>query len=94
MTKRRTFTPEFKAQVILEILSGAKSMPAACREYQIHSQVINRWKSQFLTQASIVFEKNSSHQNERQQRIAELERMVGRLTMELETVKKGSCGFD
>ena len=34
MAKKRTFTPEFKLQVVLEALSGAKSNAEICREHQ------------------------------------------------------------
>ncbi|MBI3946011.1 MAG: transposase, partial [Armatimonadetes bacterium] len=32
MVKRRKFVPEFKAKVVLEVLSGTRSAAAACRE--------------------------------------------------------------
>lgn len=35
MSKRRTFTPSFKAQVVLEVLTGAKGPAQACQEYGI-----------------------------------------------------------
>lgn len=89
MIKRRSFTPKFKAQVVLELLSGTKSTAAACREYDLQAQVLNRWKSQLVEQAHTIFEPNSI-QNEDQSRLTELERMVGRLTMELEVAKKAS----
>ena len=33
MTQRKKFTPELKAQVALEIISGVKSAADACREW-------------------------------------------------------------
>jgi len=89
MNKRRSFTPKFKAQVVLEVLSGAKSTAEACREYELQGQVLNRWKTEFIEQAPTIFEKSSA-QSLDQVRLAELERMVGRLTMELEVAKKVS----
>lgn len=89
MAKRRAFTPKFKAQVVLEVLSGHKNSAEVCREYSLHSQVLNRWKAEFLAQAHTIFE-NGSNQSQEQERVAELERMVGRLTMELEAAKKAS----
>ncbi len=89
MNKRRSFTPEFKAQVVLEVLSGAKSTAEACREYNLQAQVLNGWKTEFVQQAPTIFEKGSEPSQE-QARLAELERLVGRLTMELEVAKKVS----
>lgn len=89
MNKKRTYTPEFKAQVVLEILSQQKSLAQASREYGIRDTVISRWKQEFADRLPQVFERGQDR-DERDQRIAELERMVGRLAMELEISKKVS----
>jgi transposase len=89
MSKRRTFTPEFKAQVVLEELTGIKDKAEICREHQLRPQVFTRWKTEFLERAPEIFATQPSRGDE-QERIAELERMVGRLTMELEVAKKAS----
>ena len=44
MPKRRTFTPEFKAQVILEELTGIKDKADICREYRLRPRVFSRWR--------------------------------------------------
>ena len=93
MNKRRKFTPQFKSQVVLQLLSGEKSMAELCREHQLTSQMVGNWKQQFLTAMPQVFEKNGADSDE-QERIAELERMVGKLTMELEIAKKASRLLD
>ena len=85
MTKRRVFTPEFKAQVVLEDLCGFKDKAEICREYGLRPQMFARWREEFLERAPEVFERRGADEAEH---IAELERMVGRLTMELEAAKK------
>ena len=89
MSKRRAFTPEFKAQVVLEEISGLKDKAEICREYRLGFQVFSRWREEFLERAPEIFATKPSRGDE-QERIAELERMVGRLTMQLETAKKAS----
>ncbi len=89
MRKRRSFTPQFKTQVVLEVLTRAKSIAQVCREYQLHEQVVIRWKAEFLERAPEVVASDRA-QSADQARIAELERLVGRLTMELEIAKKAS----
>jgi len=89
MPKRRTFTPEFKAQVILEELTGIKDKADICREYRLRPRVFSRWREEFLERAPEIFATEPSRGDE-QERIAEQERMIGRLTMELEGVKKAS----
>lgn len=88
--RRRSFTPEFKAQVILEVLSGVKSGAEACREYGIRSQLLSKWKAQFLENASSVFESHIDPHSEEKARIAELERLAGRQALEIEVLKKAS----
>jgi transposase-like protein len=89
MSKRRAFTSEFKAQVVLEELTGIKDQAEICREHRLRSQVFSRWRKEFLERAPEIFATEPSRGDE-QKRIAELERMIGRLTVELEGVKKAS----
>jgi len=89
MAQRRTFTTEFKARVVLEMLAEQKSAAQASREYGIKDSVLSRWKQEFIERASLVFEQPGGS-DERDRRIAELERLVGRQAMELEMAKKAS----
>ena len=87
MARRRAFTPEFKAKVVLEMLVEGKSLAQASREYGIKDTVLSRWKQQFIERAPQLFATGPA-QDGRSDRIAELERMVGRLTMDLNAAKK------
>jgi transposase-like protein len=87
MSTRRSFTAEFKAKVVLELISGEKGLAQASRDYGIKDTVLSRWKQEFLANASQLFEQPKEVQ-EKEERIAELERMVGKLTMQLELSKK------
>jgi transposase len=89
MSKRRKFSPEFKARVVLEELTGIKDRAEICREYRLRPQVLARWKEEFLERAPELFATERGRGDE-QERIADLERMIGRLTMELEAAKKAS----
>ena len=87
MAKRRTFSAEFKAKVVLELITGKKSLTEASRAYSLKDTVLSRWKQEFLSSATQLFEQPQEVQ-EKDARIAELERMVGRLTMQIELQKK------
>ena len=89
MTKHRSFTAEFKAQVVLEVLTGIRSASEACQHYQLKPDILSRWKTQFLERAATVFAREDQS-NPALARVAELERLVGRLTLELEVSKKAS----
>ena len=92
MNQRRSFTPQFKTQAVLEILTRLKSTAQVCREYDLKEQVVMRWKADFLERAPTLFAPDQDRSQE-QARIADLERLVGRLTMELEISKKASQLF-
>ncbi len=89
MRNRRAFGAEFKARVVLEVLSGAKSAAEVCREQQIKPQLFASWKAQFVENAPQLFGQGRS-QDENSQRISELERLLGQKTLELEIAKKAS----
>ena len=42
--RRRSFTAEFKAQVVLEILSGRSSQAEIARQHKLKPELIARWK--------------------------------------------------
>lgn len=89
MTERRKFTAEFKARVVLEMLTEQKSAAQASREYGIKDSVLSRWKQEFIERSPMLFQQGTTS-DDRDQRIAELERMIGRLALELDMAKKVS----
>ena len=89
MGKARKFSPEFKAQVMLEIVSGKKSLAAASREYQIKDTLLQRWKVQFLEGLPEIFAPGQPTEQKRlRDRIAELEQLAGKQALQLEIAKK------
>jgi len=93
MTKRRRFTAAFKAQVVLELLSGGKSVAEVAREHRVKPDIVARWRRQFVANAASVFAKSTAAGGEAEARIAELERVLGQKTLELEVAKKASSIF-
>ena len=83
---RRKFTREFKLQVLHEITAG-KSVAQAAREQQLHPALICRWQKQHRQYAERAFAGNAPAYTEEARR-AELERMIGRRTMENDLLKK------
>ena len=89
---RRAFTPEFKLQCVLDIISGRKRPVQIVREHNISESLLSRWRQQFVENAIKIFE--SQQHNASDTRIAELERLVGQLTLELSASKKLLGYFD
>jgi transposase len=88
--RRRSFTAEFKARVVLEVLSRLKSQAEVAQQHKLKPELIARWKDIALEGLETLFQARERRDQD-QDRIAELERMVGRLTMELEVAKKASA---
>lgn len=89
MRKRRKFSAEFKAEQVLALLTGSKTAAEICREYDLKPQLLSGWKAEFLNKAPHLF-LTEEQRSQDAQRIADLERLVGRLTMQLEIAKKAS----
>ncbi len=89
MPKHRQFTPEFKTKIVLEIISGQKSAADICREHNLKPDLVSKWKAHFLAEAVKVFQRDEQA-DPQQARIAELERLAGKLSLELEIAKKVS----
>jgi transposase len=86
---RRTFTPEFKAKVALEALTGTASQAELCRRHQISPNLLALWKATLLERLPLVFQADEQRSTEAA-RIAELERLVGQQALELAILKKAS----
>jgi len=92
MSKRCTHSPEFKAKVAMEAISGRKSIQESAADHAIHPIQVSQWKRQLLDGASELFTraKKSKDKEEGQAKEAELFQQIGRLQMELEWLKKKS----
>ena len=81
--KRRSFTPEFKAEVVLEALTGESSQAALCRRHNPSEDQLSKWKQQFVENAASLFASTDKPSTEAAKRIAQLEQLVGRLPLAL-----------
>lgn len=84
--RRRKFTRELKLQIVREVEAG-KPVAQAGREYDIHPTQITKWRQLQRQYAERAFAGNGKSYRD-DAREAELERMVGQLTMESALLKK------
>lgn len=84
--KRRTFSRDFKLQVVREVEAG-KSQAQIAREHRLSQNVISRWCRQHRRYKDRAFA-GKGHAYTDDARVAALERMVGKLTMENDLLKK------
>ena len=93
MSKRRTHSPEFKARVAMEAISGRKTLQEIAADHSIHPIQVSQWKKQLLEGSSELFTRGKKTQSkeEGQAKEAELFQQIGKLQMELEWLKKISA---
>jgi transposase len=63
MKSRRKFTAEFKAKVAIDAIKEQESLKELGIRYQIHPNLIAKWKKEFLQNASSVFKSGSDAKN-------------------------------
>lgn len=54
--KKRTYSPDFKTKVVLELLSGEKTLAQVASKYEITAASLKSWKKKFLENASMAFD--------------------------------------
>ena len=86
MRNQRTFSQEFKRQVVEELLTGESRPAQLCRRHNISSSLLYHWKRQY---GRGKFNNEPTAEAALKDRIEKLERLVGRLTLENEFLKKG-----
>jgi transposase len=86
MRNQRNFSLELKRQVVEELLSGQSSTAQICRRHNIGSSLLYHWKKQYSRGK---FDNEPTEEAALKDRVEQLERLVGKLTLENEFLKKG-----
>jgi transposase-like protein len=99
--KGRVFTPEFKLSIVQQVLSGEKSIPQLCREYSLSDSCIHNWKKLYREKGDAAFTAPTTARGskpdlsaqaqellELRNRVAQLERFIGKPAVELDILKK------
>ncbi len=84
MAKR--YPPKFKFQVVLELLLGEQSVGQLAKSYNVHPNSILKWKKELLEKGPEVFAHDNSVA-EYEQRIAQLEQLLGKKEVEIALLK-------
>ena len=84
MRSQRSFSLEFKRQVVQELLSGESSPAQLCRRHNIGPSLLYHWKRQYSRGK---FENEPTEEAALKDRVEKLERLVGKLTLENEFLK-------
>ena len=85
--KRRKFTAAFKAQVAIEALKERESLADLTKRFEVHPNMISKWKQEFLERSAEIFETQPPEVNFEAER-EKLFAKIGRLEMERDWLKK------
>ena len=95
MSTRRTISPEFKARVGMEAISGRKTIQEIADDDSIQPILVSQWKRQLLHGGGELFSRANMNKDkdESQAKEAELVEQTGRLQRKLEWLKKISTAL-
>ena len=85
MRKMRTFTSQFKREVVEELLSRTTGPTQLARRYNLSSGLLCHWKNQY---ARGKLNNEPAEEAALRDRISQLEQILGRLTLENAFLKK------
>ena len=83
--KYRRFTQDFKRSIVEQLLSETATPTELCRRYNISSGQLYTWKRQY---AQGRLDPEPSREAELAARVRDLERLLGKVTLENEFLKK------
>lgn len=96
MSVRKSYSPEFKAKVVLEILKEEKSISELSSEHGVHPTQLNRWTALAIKELPSLFTDRHNEaaalKADYEKQLQELYAEVGKLTTQLAWLKKKS-GF-
>lgn len=86
--KRRKFSAAFKARVAIEALKERESLADLSKRFEVHPNIIGKWKKEFLENSSEVFDKKSSKESDEEIDVDKLYSKIGQLEVENDFLKK------
>lgn len=90
---RRRHSASFKAKVALEAMSGLKTLTELSEEYELHPNVISKWKKKLQKEARQIFSGEIKTGDIAEEKKAEkLYQKIGQQKVELDWLKK-KIGF-
>ena len=84
--KRRKFSGAFKAKVAIEALKERETLAEISKRFEVHPNMISKWKQEFLEKSAEVFDKKSDADSEVDPE--KLYAKIGQLEIENDFLKK------
>lgn len=92
----RKFSVEQKLEVVLAGLRGERSVAEICREHDVNETLYYQWRDKLIEGGKLRLGDSLAKDEQRalKKRIAELERTLGKKTLELEIAGKALRGWE
>ena len=81
-TKRRNYSPQFKAKVALAALKNDEPIAELAARFDIHPTMINNWKRALIDSAADIFDKGHKSRKQNEAQVDNLFRQIGQQTAE------------
>ncbi len=90
---KKTYTAEFKARVVLELLREEQTVGQIASKYEIHATQLSRWRKSVLEGIPELLSDKRKREiqiKEHEEEVRELYAQIGELTSKLNWLKKKS----
>jgi transposase-like protein len=84
---RRKFTAAFKAKVAIEAIKERQSLAELSKHFELHPNIITKWKKEFLENSAHVFDQQSKEEG-KDIDMDKLYAKIGQLEIENDFLKK------
>ena len=94
MTKKKNYSPEFKARIVRELVEGDDSVGVVAAKYHLNANMISGWRKQLFDNAELIYaqdqeiRKAREREDEHQEEVDNLNRIIGRLTVERDYLQR------
>jgi transposase-like protein len=90
MGQQVRYNAEFKQATLQELLAGQKRPGQICRERRIDETTLRRWRLEYEEHGASAWSAPAPGTPSAEERIAELERVIGQLTVENLVLKRAA----
>lgn len=91
--KRRNFNSSEKFKIVIEAIKGEKTINEIASQYDVHPNMVTRWKKEFMEKGQDVFERSSKAVTTSSTDEDQLLLMLGKKDVEIEFLKKNLKRF-
>ena len=88
MKKRKIYPKELKARVALEALKETRTIAELSSEYEVHSNMISKWKKHLQDNLADIFIRKNEQEPSDKELIENLYKQIGKSQVEIDWLKK------